>query len=270
MNSARQILILTLSGSGLAVLLLISCKKESIKAPDTALPDIEPAAGFAQGFPKSSGFFSCFCVQYPESIQKENKGQVNAVAVFNDPETYLYSRMDVYAPQPGLLQKGNLNMGKVALNNYPLPWYSGTYSGTPQSLISFDTVLVWKISGVEGAPGFTDRFQVPFPKPDAATSTSLTMRHSQGYTLEVSNYFKNYDSIFLNIPYTGFVRMKPGASYVQLPDTGVFHDHPYWQDSTQLAAELKAFKYYHSRHSGRSYQYLFVTKVPVKLLLIND
>jgi hypothetical protein len=108
------------------------------------------------------------------------------------------------------------------------------------------------------------------PFQNAAMSTSLVLRQSQRFTLEVADYFNNYDSIFLRVPDRSFARMKPGTDYLELSEEDIFPNYPYWEDSILLAAELKAFKYYYSRHSGRSYQYLFVTNVPVKLLLIND
>lgn len=256
-----------LTGSALLGLFLFSCQKESIKAPDPALPDQGPAPGFAPGFPKSAGFLSCFSKQFPDQIA--NKGQVNATALFNDPESYLYWRMDLYGPKPELSEEGNLSMGKVTLNDYPLPWYKGSYSGTPLTLMSFDTSLIWKIPGVQGVQGFTDTFQSPFPRLDALKSTSLAIRHSQRYTLEVAGYFNNYDSVFLSIPYKGFTRMKPGTNYLQFPEADI-PDHPYREDSILLAVELRAFKYYYSRHSGRSYQYLFVTNVPVTLLFLTN
>jgi hypothetical protein len=267
----KYIFCILVAAVSILLLFVYACKKEQLgSSNDTSLPDSGPVSGLVPGFPKSSGFFCCSFVQYIPSNFEHQKGQVTAIASFNDPKAYLYNGIDIYSNQLEQSVNGNLNLGKVAFNSYPLPWYSGTYSGTPQTFMTVDTTIVWKVPGTEGVPGFSDQFESPFPLAGPASSASLTTRFSQQCKLQVKDFFTNYDSIFLNVPYNLFARMKPGESYLQLEEKEILKYQPDMTDSIHFAAELKALKYFYSRHSGRTYQYLYITKAPVNLLIIHD
>lgn len=251
--------------------LIIGCKKEpapAVEAPHS--PDAAPVAGFAPGFPAVSGYFYCDVAQDILPDSSDYEWRISGLGVFSEPADKLDYELNSEKDIEYISVSGNLHVGEVTLNEYPLAFndYSKFYKGRPRQPMSPDTSIRWRVQGYMDQALIDDAFAQPFPKFNSGKSLNPVLRKSQDYKLEVSDYFFNYDSIWMTVPNLALAKMKPGTSFLQFDARHVKYAYPSGHDSVR--AQLKASKYYYAKHAGRYYQYVFVAKFPISIVFTNQ